>query len=265
LRTCADDMDSRVVVITGASSGIGAALARDLGARGDQLVLGARRLDRLKQVAAESGARAIPVATDVTRRKDVENLRDVALREFGHIDVWVNNAGRATGKTVMELTDEEFQGVIDVVLRSVLYGMQAIVPHFQQRGEGHLINVSSTLGRVPLVSYRSIYSAAKSGVNVLTANLRMDLRARYPGISVSLVLPGIVDTEFHQVANTPMAMKAGTRVGAATVLSAQEVATQIAGLIDSPVAELYIPASGAELARQYYQDVGAFEERMARW
>lgn len=100
---------------------------------------------------------------------------------------------------------------------------------------------------------------------MLTANLRMDLRAKYPGISVSLVLLGIVDTEFHLVAKTPMAMKAGTRVGAATVLAPEEVATQIAGLIDSPVAELYIPASGAELVKQYYQDVGAFEERMARW
>jgi NADP-dependent 3-hydroxy acid dehydrogenase YdfG len=258
-------MDSRVIVITGASSGIGAALAKNLGARGDRLVLGARRVDRLKQVAAESGSKAIAVATDVTRRKDMENLRDVALREFGHIDVWVNNAGWATGKTVMELTDEEFQGVIDVVLKSVLYGMQTVVPHFQERGKGHLINVSSALGRVPLVSYRSIYSAAKSGVNVLTANLRMDLRARYPGISVSLVLPGIVDTEFHLVARTPMATKAGTQVGATTVIAPEEVATQIAGLVDSPVAELYVPASGAELAKQYYQDVGAFEERMARW
>ena len=102
-------------------------------------------------------------------------------------------------------------------------------------------------------------------MNVLTANLRMDLRAKYPGIHVSLVLPGIVDTEFHLVAKTPMPTKAGTRVGAATVLSPEEVATGIAGLMDSPVAELYIPASGAELAKQYYQDVGAFEERMTRW
>ena len=77
--------------------------------------------------------------------------------------------------------------------------------------------------------------------------------------------PGIVDTEFHLVAKTPMPTKAGTRVGATTVLSAEEVATRIAGLIESPVAGLCVPASGTELVKQYYQDVGAFEERMARW
>jgi NADP-dependent 3-hydroxy acid dehydrogenase YdfG len=255
---------SKVVVITGASSGIGAALAKNLGAKGDRLVLAARREELLKQVAKESGAEAIPVVTDVTRRKDVENLRDVALARFGHVDVWVNNAGYATGKKVLELTDKEFQDIIDVVLKSVFYGMQTIVPHFQERGEGHLINVSSTLGRVPIVSFRSIYSASKAAVNSLTSNLRMDL-INYPGIKVSLVLPGIVDTDFHRVAQTPSRPKAGDKVGQAVVLSAEDVAAQIASLIDHPVAELYIPSGGAELTKQYYQDVGAFEARMARW
>jgi len=256
---------SRVVVITGASSGIGAALAKNLGARGDRLVLAARREELLKQVSKESGAEAVPVVTDVTRRRDVENLRDVALARFGHVDVWVNNAGYATGKKVMELTDEDFQDIIDVVLKSVLYGMQTIVPHFQERGEGHLINVSSTLGRVPIVSYRSIYSAAKAAVNSMTANLRMDLRAKYPGIKVSLVLPGIVDTDFHRVAKSPTRPRAGDKIGQAVVLSPEEVAEQIASLIEHPVPELYVPSAGAELTKQYFQDVGAFETRMAQW
>jgi len=252
------------VVITGASSGIGAALAKNLGAKGDRLVLAARREGLLLEVAKESGTEAIAVVTDVTKRKDVENLRDAALERFGQVDVWVNNAGYATGKKVMELTDTEFQEIIDVVLKSVFYGMQTIVPYFVQRGQGHLINVSSTLGRVPIVSFRSIYSASKAAVNSLTSNLRMDL-AKYPGIKISLVLPGIVDTDFHRVAQTPNRPKAGEKVGQAVVLSAEEVAAQIASLIDHPVAELYIPQGGAELAKQYYQDVGAFEARMARW
>jgi NADP-dependent 3-hydroxy acid dehydrogenase YdfG len=169
-------MDSKVVVITGASSGIGAALARNLGAKGNKLVLAARREALLEQVSKATRADAITVVTDVTRRKDIEHLRDVALSQFGHIDVWVSNAARGTGMTVMELSDEEIQSIIDVVLESVVYGMQTIIPHFRERGEGHLINVSSYLGRVPLVSFRSIYSAAKSAVNSLTTNLRMDLR-----------------------------------------------------------------------------------------
>jgi NADP-dependent 3-hydroxy acid dehydrogenase YdfG len=256
-------MASRVVVITGASSGIGAALAKMLGGKGDSLVLGARREDLLADVARHSGIRAIAVRTDVTKREDVEHLRDVAMREFGGIDVWVNDAGWGTGKKVMELQDPDVQAMVDVIIKAAIYGMQAIVPYFQERGHGHLINVSSMLGRVPFTTYRSIYSACKSALNVLTANLRMDL-AGSPGIHVSLVLPGIVDTDFHRVAGTPTRFKAGERVGNAVVLSAEQVAEQIVSLMDNPVPELYIPSSGAEFAKQYYQDVGAFESVMAQ-
>jgi len=164
----------------------------------------------------------------------------------------------------MELTDQEFDEIIDVVLKSVFYGTQTIVPHFQERGEGHLINISSFLGRVPLVSNRSIYSAAKSAVNVLTANLRVDLKAKYPQVKVSLVMPSLVETDFHRVAGNPMAIKAGSQVGPQRVQSANEVATQIASLIEHPVAELYTNPASSELARQYYADIGAFEENMAR-
>src|SRR5213593_517907 len=193
-------MTEKVTVITGASSGIGEALAKHLGAKGHRLVLGARRENELKRVAGGIGSNAIPVRTDVTRRKDVEHLRDIALQRFGHVDIWVNNAGRGITKSVMELTDQEFDEIVAVVLKSVFYGMQTIIPHFQERGQGHLINVSSFLVRVPLTPYRSIYSAAKAGVNVLTANLRMALKTKYPDIHISLVMPGIVDTPFHKVA-----------------------------------------------------------------
>ncbi len=255
-------MESRVVVITGASSGIGASLARQLGAKGDRLVLAARREALLRKAAADSAPDAVPVVTDVTRRADVEHLRDVALDTFGHVDVWVNNAGRGASHVVMDLTDEDVQSIVDVVLKSVLYGTQAIVPHFQERGRGHLINVSSFMGRVPLASYRSIYSAAKSAVNILSSNLRMDLRAKYPDIRVSVVMPGIVDTEFHQVARTPIPIRAGERAGTTLVETADEVAAKIVSLMDHPAAELYTAPQMAEITQRYYQDVGAFEERM---
>src|SRR5947208_13620407 len=196
-------MTNEVTVITGASSGIGAALARQLGSKGQQLVLAARRENELREVARQAGTRALVVPTDVTRRGDVENLRSQALEEYGHVDVWVNNAGRGITKSVMDLTDQDFDEITGVVLKSVLYGMQVIIPHFQQRGRGHLINVSSFLGRIPLVSHRSIYSAAKSGVNVLSANARMDLRDKYPKVQVSLVLPATVETDLHRNAGTP--------------------------------------------------------------
>ena len=200
----ADDAESRVVVITGASGGIGAALARELGAAGHSLVLAARRGDVLRRVADEARARgapsAIAVETDVTRRHDVERLRDAALEAFGRFDVWVNNAGRGITRPVLELTDADFDDIMAVNVKSALYGMQAAVPHFVERGTGHLVNVSSFLGRVPLASVRSVYSAAKAALNSLTANLRMDLRTRAPGVHVSLVMPGLVATDFARTA-----------------------------------------------------------------
>jgi len=257
-------MTNEVTVITGASSGIGAALAKQLGFKGHQLVLAARRKKELKEVAKQAGTRALIVLTDVTRRADVEHLRNQALKEYGQVDVWINNAGRGITKSVLDLTDQDVDEITSVVLKSVLYGMQTIIPHFQERGRGHLINVSSLLGRVPLVSHRSIYSAAKSAVNVMTANARMDLKVKYPEIHVSLVMPGMVETDFYRVAKTPQVPRAGSRLGPIIVQSAEEVAAQIAGLIEHPVAEFYTNPASANLVSQYYQDVAKFEENMAQ-
>jgi NADP-dependent 3-hydroxy acid dehydrogenase YdfG len=255
-------MSDKVVVITGASSGIGAALAIQLGKKEHNLVLAARREKELNDVASRAGAKALVVRTDVTRRSDVEHLRDAAIKEYGHVDVWVNNAGRGITKPVMSLTDQEIDDIVAVVLKSVVYGMQTIIPHFQERGQGHLINVSSFLGRVPLLSHRSIYSASKSGVNVLTANARVDLKAKYPNIRISLIMPGTVDTDFHRVAGTPNRPVAGTRLGSSVVESADDVATKIVGLIENPVPELYTNPGMTDIVQRYYQDVGKFEEGM---
>src|SRR5690242_4475993 len=132
---------SKIVVITGASSGIGAELARQLGAQGHRLALAARREKELSEVASQSGAETITVVTDVRRRADIEQLRDRTIEAFGHIDVWINNAGRGIGKSVLEITDEDFDEMMLVNTKSALYGMQAIVPHFKERGSGHLINI----------------------------------------------------------------------------------------------------------------------------
>jgi len=161
-------MRSKVIVITGASSGIGAALAEKLARNRHRLALAARRKKELSEVAARCGAGHLTVVTDVTKMEDMQRLRDDALERFERIDVWVNNAGRGIGRKVLEVTDDEFDEIINVNLRSVLYGMQVIVPYFQQQGKGHLVNLSSYLSIVPQVSYRSIYSAAKSAVNSLT-------------------------------------------------------------------------------------------------
>src|SRR6478735_3056800 len=102
------DNASKVLVVTGASAGIGAALARALGAQGHRVVLAARHRDALEQVRAQSGGEALAVPTDVTVRHEVERLRDAAIERFGHVDVWVNNAGRGIVRPALELTDEDF-------------------------------------------------------------------------------------------------------------------------------------------------------------
>ncbi|HKO00300.1 MAG TPA: SDR family NAD(P)-dependent oxidoreductase [Thermoanaerobaculia bacterium] len=251
----------KTIVITGASSGIGAALARHLGRQGENLVLASRRASTLNAVAHEVPSHVVTICTDVTRRADVNRLCDEALRAFGNIDVWINNAGRGISRPVLELTDGEFDEMMAVNVKSALYGMQAVVPHFMARGRGHLINMSSFLGRVPIATHRSAYNAAKAALNALTANLRVDLAAKYPEIRVSLVMPGLVSTDFARNAIGSTSAVA-PQWSAMKPQTAEEVAMAIAGLIDRPVAELYTNPASAGLAQRYFEDVAAFEESM---
>ena len=250
----------KVIVITGASSGIGAATSKLLGSKGDSLAICARREKEIHRVAEESGPNAMAVVADATRRADIERLRDAAIRRFGHIDVWINNAGRGIHRKVMELKDEDFDQIMAINVKSALYGMQAIIPHFQERGQGHLINISSFLGRVPYVPMRSAYYAAKAALNALTANLRVDLKSTHPGIHVSVVMPGVVTTAF--AANAMFAPpQTGAWASSIPTQSADQVAAVIAALIDKPVAEVYTNPAAAEIAKRYYEDVQAFEEK----
>src|SRR5262245_29396451 len=250
---------SRTVVITGASSGIGATLAVQLGAKHHRLVLAARREQELNDVARAANADALVVPTDVTRRADVERLRDRAIEKFGAVDVWINNAGRGITKPVLELTDEDFDLMMSVNVKSALYGMQAIVPHFASRGSGHLINVSSFLSRVPFATFRSAYNAAKAALNALTANARVDLARTHPGIHVTLVMPGLVTTDFQRNA------RGGTPPLPPSTPSQTpgEAAAAIVPVIGAPVAEIYTNPQQAGVAVDYYRDVGAFEARAA--
>src|SRR3954469_20448929 len=127
-------MEPRVVVITGASAGIGAALARQLGKAGHRVVGTARSEESLRTVMREAAHDAHAVIADMTRRVDMERVRDEAIRTFGHVDVWVNNVGHGITRRVLELTDDGVDTMMTDNLKSALYGMQAIVPHFQERG-----------------------------------------------------------------------------------------------------------------------------------
>src|SRR5262245_45553125 len=126
-------MRDKVIVITGASSGIGAAVARLVGAEGGRPVLVARRERELKQVAAECGPNALVIAADVTRRAEVDDVAADVIARRGAIDVWINNAGRGITRSVSQLSDEDFDEMMLVNVKSALYGMQAVLPHFEAR------------------------------------------------------------------------------------------------------------------------------------
>lgn len=250
-------MPDLVIVITGASTGIGASLARLVGSQGHVPVLVARRPAELAEVAAGSGPRALAIPADVTRRDDVERVVATALERLGRIDVWVNNAGRGITRLPSQLSDADVDEMVSVNVKSVLYGMQAVLPHFQQRGRGHIINISSMLGRVPFAPLRSAYSGAKHFVNGLTASLRMELRADFPGITVSLVTPGVVATEFGTRA-------LGGGVDSRAIPGAQpvdEVAQVIADCIAHPRADVYTRPGYQEQVVAYFAaaDMGAAE------
>jgi short-subunit dehydrogenase len=254
-------MEAKHIVITGASSGIGAALAKRLAGEGHRLVLAARRERELRAVADACGGRATAVPTDVTRREEVNRLRDAALAALGHVDAWVNNAGQGITRGVLDLTDDDVDAMMVVNVKSALYGMQAIVPHFQARGRGHLVNVSSFLSKIPLATFRSAYSAAKSALGSLTTSLRLELLRTHPGVQVSLVLPGMVATEF--AANARGGRPAAPPPGGMTAQTAEEVAAAIAGLLENPAPVLYTNPAHAALAAEYERDVAAFEARLA--
>jgi short-subunit dehydrogenase len=170
---------SDCVVVTGASFGIGAETAVALARRGIAVAIAARRGARLAETATRceaAGGQAHPVVADVTRSGDVEALRDRALERFGGVFAWVNNVGRGNSRPVEAMTEEGLDAMLAVNLKSALFGMQAIIPHFCQRDEGVIVNVGSILGRVPS-ALRGGYAAAKHALLGLSGCLRQELAA----------------------------------------------------------------------------------------
>jgi short-subunit dehydrogenase len=246
-------MANRVVVITGASSGIGAALGVLLTARGDSVVLVARRKEALEAVAARCGGRAVPIVADVTQRRDVARVVSEALASLGRIDVWINNVGQGITRAPSQLTDEDIDDMVRVNIKSTLYGMQEVLPHFKDRRAGHIINISSMLGRVPFAMVRSAYCGAKHFLNALTATFREELQQTHPGVQVSLVSPPVVRTDFGLNARHggPDSRELpGSQ-------SAEEVADVIASVIDSREADVYTRPGSQAMVAGYYAKLGA--------
>ncbi len=243
---------STVVVITGASAGIGAATAELLAKQGMSLGLMARRVDALTAVAARCGSAALPIAGDASSRADVSRVVDAVLERFGHIDVWINNVGQGITRPPSQLTDADVDDMMQINVKSALYGMQEVLPHFKTRGQGHVINVSSMLGRIPFATFRSAYCGAKHFLNALTMTFRDEVQQTHPGIQFSLVLPPVVRTEFGLNARHG----GPDSRSLPNSQSAEEVAAVIAGVIESREPDVYTMPGAQERIAGYYASLG---------
>jgi NADP-dependent 3-hydroxy acid dehydrogenase YdfG len=245
-------MNHRIVVITGASGGIGAALAEVLAVQGASLVLVARRQPELDAVVARCGENAMAIAADVTDRAEVRRVVRESLARFGRIDVWVNNVGQGISRPPSQLTDDDIDHMMRTNVKSTLYGMQEVLPHFKERGTGQIVNVSSLLGRMPVAIIRSAYCGAKHFLNALTATLRAELAPDYPNIHVTLVSPGVVRTDFGLNARHG---GPDSRTFPESQ-SAEEVAAVIAGVIARPRSDVYTRAGAHDRVVAYYDHIG---------
>ena len=245
-------MTEKVVVITGASGGIGAAAAQAIARRGHTVVLVARRAEALREVAAQVGPHAICVTADVTKRPEVRRVVNEIIARCGRIDVWINNVGQGITRAPTELTDADIDRMVEVNVKSAIYGMQETLPHFRERGSGHVINVSSMLGRVPSAVIRSAYTAAKHFLNALTANFRTEVHQSHPGIQYSRVSPGVVRTDFGL-----NAMHGGPDSRTLPESqSAEDVGEVIAMVVETRRADVYTRAGARKRVLDYFGSTG---------
>src|SRR3954468_15538117 len=187
------NIDGKVVVITGASSGLGEATARHLARAGAKLMLGARRLDRLRALAAELGLpEDAAVRTDVTDREQVRRLVDQAVDLHGRIDVMLNNAGLMPHSPLERGKVDDWDRMIDVNLKGVLYGIAAALPHMTRQRRGHIINVSSVAGH-KVRPGSAVYAATKAAVRMLSEGLRQEVKPY--NIRTTIISPGAVESE----------------------------------------------------------------------
>ncbi len=188
-----EGIEGKVVVITGANSGLGEAAARLLSSGGAKLVLGARRVERLQALAKElSLGDGAVLKTDVTDRNQVTRLVEQAVAAHGRVDVIINNAGLMPSSLLEKLHVEEWDRMIDVNLKGVLYGIAAVLPHMMKQKSGHIINVASVAGH-KVGPGSAVYAATKHGVRVISEGLRQEVKPY--SIRTTIISPGAVATE----------------------------------------------------------------------
>ncbi|WNC16166.1 SDR family oxidoreductase [Brevibacillus brevis] len=244
------NVEGKVVIITGASSGIGEATAKLLARHGAKLVLAARREERLKALAAaikEQGGMAAYKATDVSSHEEVEELAQFAIDTFGQIDVLVNNAGIMPLSYLHEKKVAEWDAMIDINVKGVLYGIGAVLPHMRERRQGHIVNVSSVTGHIVRKSW-AVYSGTKFAVRAITEALRQEEAEN--NIRTTIICPGGVVTELvHTVSNKEIRQNIEESLQAG--LPAEAIASSILYAISQPentaVNEIIVRPTSQEL------------------
>jgi NADP-dependent 3-hydroxy acid dehydrogenase YdfG len=227
------NIEGKVVVITGASSGLGETTARHLAAAGASLVLGARREERLETLANEiraAGGKAEVVATDVTRREQVEGLVNTAVARFGRVDVLVNNAGLMAIAPLTQLKVDEWERMIDINIKGVLYGIAAALPVFEKQGSGHFINIASVAGIKVFSPGGTVYSGTKFAVHAITEGLRHEVGG---AIRTTTISPGAVESELKLGSSHPESVQAVSDFYKSAI-PAESVARAIAFAIEQP-------------------------------
>ena len=224
-------IQGKVVAITGASSGIGEATARELASRGATVVVGARRAERLEQLVAElraQGAAADFQALDVTSRDSVEDFVRVARERFGKLDVIVNNAGVMPLSPLEALHVSEWEQMVDVNIKGVLYGIAAALPVFAKQGYGHVINTSS-IAAYRVIPTGAVYCATKAAVNFITEGLRQENKF----VRATIISPGVTESELaHAITHDATAKLIDAY--RKTIIPADAIARAVAFAIEQP-------------------------------
>ena len=226
-------IEGKVVVITGASSGIGEATALLLAERGAKVVLGARRPDRLEALAARIRAAVGEVAyapTDVRRRADLANLVELARERYGRLDVLINNAGVMPISPLDDLRVEEWEEMIDVNIKGVLYGIAAALPVFRAQGSGHFVNIASTAAYL-VVPTMSVYAGTKVAVRAISEGLRQEAGDK---LRVTIISPGITRTNFADTMTNPQVKAQLQERADKSAMPPDAIARAIAFAIEQP-------------------------------
>jgi NADP-dependent 3-hydroxy acid dehydrogenase YdfG len=228
------NIGDKVVVITGASSGLGESTAKLLARNGAKVVLGARRKDRIDAAVREilaAGGQAAGFAVDVTKRAEVEAFLKGAVDSFGRVDVLVNNAGIMPIAPIHLLKVEEWDRQIDVNIKGVLYGVAAVLPQMQKQKSGHIINMASVFGIKIFAPGGTVYCATKSAVRALTEGLRIELHAE--NIRCTMISPGAIASELQDGSSDPSSAKAVKELYKVAI-PAESVARAILYAIEQP-------------------------------